>query len=173
MSDTPQGPGWWQASDGKWYPMGQATLQPLFDHRSSAVRRKRKSSGGRVLALMVLGVLAVAGYVYGPRYYPELEEKLGIGDTREAVAPVADPADAATQETLLEFMETSWVREPEERRRRVCKELAVYGLDESVRSFVHGWNDRKDDLDSSVATPSEETVETFLAWSCSGPGRDG
>ena len=20
MSDTSQGPGWWQASDGKWYP---------------------------------------------------------------------------------------------------------------------------------------------------------
>lgn len=24
MSDTPQGPGWWQASDGKWYPPEQA-----------------------------------------------------------------------------------------------------------------------------------------------------
>ncbi|MCU1354075.1 MAG: domain containing protein [Acidimicrobiales bacterium] len=25
MSDTSQGPGWWQASDGKWYPPEQAT----------------------------------------------------------------------------------------------------------------------------------------------------
>ena len=24
MSDTSQGPGWWQASDGKWYPPEQA-----------------------------------------------------------------------------------------------------------------------------------------------------
>ena len=24
MSDTPQGPGWWQASDGRWYPPEQA-----------------------------------------------------------------------------------------------------------------------------------------------------
>jgi uncharacterized RDD family membrane protein YckC len=24
VSDTPQGPGWWQASDGKWYPPEQA-----------------------------------------------------------------------------------------------------------------------------------------------------
>ena len=24
MSDSPQGPGWWQASDGKWYPPEQA-----------------------------------------------------------------------------------------------------------------------------------------------------
>lgn len=25
MSDTSQGPGWWQASDGKWYPPEQAS----------------------------------------------------------------------------------------------------------------------------------------------------
>ena len=25
MSDTPQGPGWWQASDGRWYPPEQFT----------------------------------------------------------------------------------------------------------------------------------------------------
>ena len=24
MSDTSQGPGWWQASDGKWYPPEQS-----------------------------------------------------------------------------------------------------------------------------------------------------
>ena len=24
VSDSPQGPGWWQASDGKWYPPEQA-----------------------------------------------------------------------------------------------------------------------------------------------------
>ncbi len=28
MSDSSQGPGWWQASDGKWYPPDQALLQP-------------------------------------------------------------------------------------------------------------------------------------------------
>ncbi len=28
MSDTPQGPGWWQASDGQWYPPEQAPAQP-------------------------------------------------------------------------------------------------------------------------------------------------
>jgi hypothetical protein len=25
MSDTSQGPGWWQASDGKWYPPESAS----------------------------------------------------------------------------------------------------------------------------------------------------
>lgn len=28
MSDAPQGPGWWQASDGKWYAPEQQTVQP-------------------------------------------------------------------------------------------------------------------------------------------------
>ncbi len=28
MSDAPQGPGWWQASDGKWYPPEQFTGSP-------------------------------------------------------------------------------------------------------------------------------------------------
>jgi len=28
MSDTSQGPGWWQASDGKWYPPDAATPAP-------------------------------------------------------------------------------------------------------------------------------------------------
>lgn len=28
MSDTSQGPGWWQASDGKWYPPEQAAQAP-------------------------------------------------------------------------------------------------------------------------------------------------
>ncbi len=30
MSDQAQGPGWWQASDGKWYPPEQAPQQPAF-----------------------------------------------------------------------------------------------------------------------------------------------
>lgn len=40
MSDVPQGPGWWQASDGKWYPpeQFQATtsppVQPTFEQPS-------------------------------------------------------------------------------------------------------------------------------------------
>ncbi len=29
MSDTSQGPDWWQASDGKWYPPSAASGQPL------------------------------------------------------------------------------------------------------------------------------------------------
>src|SRR4051812_33876381 len=31
MSDTAQGPGWWEASDGKWYPPEQAPGAPAAD----------------------------------------------------------------------------------------------------------------------------------------------
>src|SRR5262249_41820359 len=31
MSDTSQGPGWWEASDGKWYPPEQAPGAPAAD----------------------------------------------------------------------------------------------------------------------------------------------
>lgn len=52
MSDTAQGPGWWQASDGKWYPpQGQAFAPP------------QKSSGCLKGALITLGILAVLGVI--------------------------------------------------------------------------------------------------------------
>lgn len=40
MSDTSQGPGWWQASDGKWYPPEQAP--------GAAPQPSPASSGGRL-----------------------------------------------------------------------------------------------------------------------------
>ncbi len=41
MSDESQGPGWWLASDGKWYPPEQAPGTPAYSGGSAAV-----SSGG-------------------------------------------------------------------------------------------------------------------------------
>lgn len=40
MSDTSQGPGWWQASDGKWYPPEQAP--------GAAPQPSNQSAGGRL-----------------------------------------------------------------------------------------------------------------------------
>lgn len=40
MSDTSQGPGWWQASDGKWYPPEQAP--------GAAPQPNAQSAGGRL-----------------------------------------------------------------------------------------------------------------------------
>lgn len=38
MSDTPQGQGWWQASDGKWYPPEQAPQQAPAPSPKAAVQ---------------------------------------------------------------------------------------------------------------------------------------
>lgn len=64
MSDTPQGPGWWQASDGKYYPpQGQAAPQGF----AAPPLPEGKQKGGCLkyglivlLALVLLGVIAGA-----------------------------------------------------------------------------------------------------------------
>ena len=63
MSDQSQGPGWWMASDGKWYPPesdpappppGQfaAPFQPAYVQRST---------NGMAIASMVLGIVWIYG----------------------------------------------------------------------------------------------------------------
>lgn len=69
MSSTPQGPGWWQASDGRWYP---PPAQPGAPHQHFAPGAKghgftgpppKKSGAGKVL--LVLGVVLVLAVVGG------------------------------------------------------------------------------------------------------------
>lgn len=186
MSDTPQGPGWWQASDGKWYPMGQATLQPLFDTRSPVVRRRRKSSGSRALALMVLVVVGVAGYVYGPRYYPKVKEMIGAQDVPVALAPttvpgsnladiplgVSVPSGEVDEGLLLQLLKNTWPLIPAEDRHGACEELLAEGTDAAVRNFMAGWKTATAERRSSMPTPSKATVAEFLVWSCD-PGGGG
>lgn len=40
MSDTPQGPGWWQASDGKWYPPQEPSPGPPTLSTSDQARQR-------------------------------------------------------------------------------------------------------------------------------------
>jgi len=54
MSDQSQGPGWWQANDGKWYPPESAP--PL-------VAPQPAKGNGCLIALAVVGVLAVLGVI--------------------------------------------------------------------------------------------------------------
>lgn len=58
MSDTPQGPGWWQASDGKWYPPQAATP-------AAATATPAKKGGCLKWALILggVGVVAIIGLV--------------------------------------------------------------------------------------------------------------
>lgn len=48
MSDTAQGPGWWLASDGKWYP--PQPVQPVVDTRAAlqAALARQLRKGARV-----------------------------------------------------------------------------------------------------------------------------
>jgi hypothetical protein len=64
MSDTPQGPGWWQASDGKYYPpQGQAAPQGFAPPAPPAPEQKKKGGCLKygLIALLVLVVLGVIG----------------------------------------------------------------------------------------------------------------
>ncbi len=64
MSDISQGPGWWMASDGRWYP---PESHPAAAHRSGVLPPSRSSMPGWAIAvivggcvLFVLVVIAVA-----------------------------------------------------------------------------------------------------------------
>lgn len=58
MSDVSQGPGWWLASDGKWYPP-QTSPAPAWQRRSAPQSVVWIAAGGTVLVIvaLVLGFL--------------------------------------------------------------------------------------------------------------------
>jgi hypothetical protein len=72
MSQQPQGPGWWQASDGRWYPpqpqqyppqyapqyQQQYPPQPQF---AQGPPPRRSSNRGCMIAAIVVGVLLLVG----------------------------------------------------------------------------------------------------------------
>jgi hypothetical protein len=70
MSDTSQGPGWWLASDGKWYgpefrttsPIPSPPLNSSFDPRSPTGPRA-KSSGRLWIALSVVSAIVIFAVV--------------------------------------------------------------------------------------------------------------
>jgi hypothetical protein len=67
VSDFPQGPGWWQASDGKWYRPEQAPgatqLYPTY------LAQQRAGTSGKAVTSLVLGissiVLCYIGFIPG------------------------------------------------------------------------------------------------------------
>ncbi|MCX7621401.1 MAG: hypothetical protein N2037_11225 [Acidimicrobiales bacterium] len=75
MSDTPQGPGWWLASDGKWYPPSattQVSLQQVAsargegqtDQRAAAAVRQFGQAKRRSLTIAVWVTAALAVIVF-------------------------------------------------------------------------------------------------------------
>ncbi len=70
MSDVSQGPGWWQASDGKWYPPQPAAAPPPGPPPGPPPAPQwggppvaQKSNRGCLIALAVVGVLVVLGII--------------------------------------------------------------------------------------------------------------
>lgn len=59
MSDTSQGPGWWQASDGKWYPP-QPAAQP-----AAAAPAAGQSTPTEAIVSLVLGILGIVLCCWG------------------------------------------------------------------------------------------------------------
>jgi hypothetical protein len=75
MSDAPQGPGWWQASDGRWYPpqptpppqqpVYQAPPQPQWGPPVGGPPPPAKSGGGKgcLIAALIAGAVVILGIV--------------------------------------------------------------------------------------------------------------
>ena len=88
MSDAAQGPGWWQASDGRWYPpetlaqaMAQAAAQPAPEAAPEPVPEEppapgpaaggAEGPGGPLHAPQVPGYPAYGPPPYAPAVHPE------------------------------------------------------------------------------------------------------
>src|SRR5580704_4914362 len=63
MSDTQQGPDWWQASDGRWYPPQPSTGPPPPPMPMGAPPATKKKGGFGKGCLLSLGILAAIGVV--------------------------------------------------------------------------------------------------------------
>lgn len=85
MSDIPQGPGWWQASDGRWYPPADAPAPPGAPATGpppvTAAPTSGKATATLVLALVsfvLCPVLpAIAALVIGAQAAREIRESAG------------------------------------------------------------------------------------------------
>jgi uncharacterized RDD family membrane protein YckC len=68
MSDTSQGPGWWQASDGKWYPPETAsTPAPAGGAPGASAYGELADWGQRALGILIdwlmIFVIAIVGFI--------------------------------------------------------------------------------------------------------------
>ncbi len=82
MSDTPQGPGWWQASDGKWYaphlhPDYAAQTHQTY-HPPEAAPPPRRSRGLAIAIISAVVLLIVVGVGVGI-YVATQANTIGLG----------------------------------------------------------------------------------------------
>jgi uncharacterized RDD family membrane protein YckC len=69
MSDTSQGPGWWQASDGKWYPPEAGSASPAAPGNSaggmSAASGELADWGTRAVGIIIDWAVMIAVVIVG------------------------------------------------------------------------------------------------------------
>lgn len=89
MSDTAQGPGWWQASDGRWYPPQQA---PGAGYGTPASDTSGKSTAALVCSILSFVVcpviLAIVGLVLASQAKQEVLAQ-GGDPSRDSTAKAA------------------------------------------------------------------------------------
>lgn len=85
MSDTPQGPGWWQASDGRWYPPADAPA-PAGMPAPGPPAVVAGQTSGKATATLVLALVsfvlcpvipAIAALIVGGQAAREIRESSG------------------------------------------------------------------------------------------------
>jgi hypothetical protein len=97
MSDVSQGPGWWLASDGKWYPPQQ---QPGYQPPPPAPPQKKRHGcllfiGGAVVVVVLLGVvLAVLVVAVASKSTSKASSSLG-GPPPGAAYKIGDTANTS------------------------------------------------------------------------------
>lgn len=101
MSDQQQGPGWWRASDGKWYPPNAGQVAPTY--RPMPTRSQSGMSNGALMAIIggvgvLLIGLAVLVALANDSNEGEVQSAKDVTD-EAATAPVAAlPDDGLTDE---------------------------------------------------------------------------
>jgi len=96
MSDVSQGPGWWLASDGKWYPPQQ---QPGYQPPPPAPPQKKRHGcliliGAAVVVVVVLGVVLAVLVAVGSKSTSKSSSSLG-GPPPAAAYRIGDTANTS------------------------------------------------------------------------------
>ena len=97
MSDVSQGPGWWQASDGKWYPPQQ---QPGYQPPPPVQPQKKRHGcllfiGGAVVVVVLLVVVVIALVAVGSKSTSKPSSSSLGGPAPAAAYKVGDTANTS------------------------------------------------------------------------------